>query len=109
LTVGLNYLIRATFYYANYDSLNKPPIFDIYLGVNFWDTVATSESYPEIIFTATADFVHVCLLNKDQGIPFISSIHLRQFKSGMYSYVNSTTPLILVSRNNFGGSNLVTR
>jgi Malectin-like domain len=110
LTVGLNYLMRATFLYGNYDGKDKPPIFDIYLGVNFWHTVnATSESYPEIIFTAPADFVQVCLLNTSRGIPFISSLHLRQFNKSMYAYVNSSTSLILVRRNNLGGSSFVTR
>jgi len=112
LTKGLNYLLRATFYYANYDGLNTHPTFDVYLGVNFWHTVnATSEleSFPEIVFTAPADFVQVCLLNKKQGIPFISSLHLRQFNTSMYAYVNLSTSLILVSRNNLGGSSFVTR
>ncbi|KAK1698173.1 hypothetical protein QYE76_014870 [Lolium multiflorum] len=35
---GSKYLIRAVFMYGNYDGLNRIPIFDIYLGVNFWDT-----------------------------------------------------------------------
>ncbi|KAM0920848.1 hypothetical protein ACQ4PT_007227 [Festuca glaucescens] len=36
---GSKYLIRAVFMYGNYDGLNRIPIFDIYLGVNFWDTL----------------------------------------------------------------------
>lgn len=108
LTRGSNYLIRATFFYANYDNLNKPPIFDIYLGINFWNTVnASLFSFPEIIISATDDFVDVCLVNKNQGFPFISSLHLRKFETGMYPYVNLTTSLILVWRDNMGGSSLV--
>jgi Malectin-like domain len=76
LTKGLNYLLRATFYYANYDGLNTHPTFDVYLGVNFWQTVdiEISEFFPEIIFIAPVDSVRVCL-DKTQGVPFISSLH----------------------------------
>ncbi|KAJ3678980.1 hypothetical protein LUZ61_021144 [Rhynchospora tenuis] len=42
VTEGLKYLLRATFYYGNYDKTRKPPIFDLYFGVNFWSTVNIS-------------------------------------------------------------------
>lgn len=80
LTIGSRYLIRVTFNYGNYDNLKKVPIFDIYLGVNFWYTVnaSNSPSYPEIMVNATVTSLQVCLINKDQGIPFINSLHLRK-------------------------------
>jgi Malectin-like domain len=110
LTPGFKYLIRANFFYGNYDNLYKFPIFDIYLGANFWNTVNTSSAiFPEIIITATADYLHVCLINKGQGIPFISSLHLRKLEMDMYPYGNSTTTLILVERANLGGGISVTR
>ncbi|XP_078149478.1 putative LRR receptor-like serine/threonine-protein kinase At1g05700 [Carex rostrata] len=105
LTVGSKYLIRATFNYANYDKLNKPPIFDIYLGVNFWDTVnSSSPFYPEIIVNTTADYLHVCLVNKNLGNPFICSLHLRQLNSRTYQEAHATQSLIWVRRANLGGS-----
>jgi Malectin-like domain len=110
LTTGSNYLIRALFYYANYDNKNNPPTFDIYLGVDFWTTVnADSFSYPEIIVSATSDYLDVCLVNTNQGVPFITSLHLRKFDMGMYAYVNSTTSLILVERDNMGESSSLLR
>ncbi|XP_054782574.1 probable LRR receptor-like serine/threonine-protein kinase At1g05700 [Prosopis cineraria] len=33
------YLIRAIFAYENYDYKSQVPIFDLYVGVNYWDTV----------------------------------------------------------------------
>ncbi|WJX92016.1 hypothetical protein P8452_73716 [Trifolium repens] len=39
VTSGTKYLIRATFYYGNYDGLNDPPQFDLTFGANMWDTV----------------------------------------------------------------------
>lgn len=107
LTVGSEYLIRGVFLYANYDNLNKTPTFDIYVGINFWITVHAyldSTFYAETIVTANADFLEVCLVNTKQGIPFISSIHLRQLKKGMYSYANSDTYMILLRRDNFGAT-----
>ncbi|KAK9281177.1 hypothetical protein L1049_004072 [Liquidambar formosana] len=37
-----NYMVRAFFWYGNHDGNNQPPIFDLYLGVNKWDTVNSS-------------------------------------------------------------------
>ncbi|KAM7254633.1 hypothetical protein ACFE04_004013 [Oxalis oulophora] len=36
LTKGSKYLIRATFFYGNYDTKNQGPKFDIHLGANIW-------------------------------------------------------------------------
>ncbi|KAF3325230.1 LRR receptor-like protein kinase [Carex littledalei] len=105
LTPGFKYLIRATFIYSNYDNLNRPPIFDIYLGVNFWVTVNVSSSfYPEIIVKTTTDYLQVCLVNKNLGNPFISTLHLRQLNSKLYEEVNANQSLIWLRRANLGGS-----
>ncbi|KAJ1688237.1 hypothetical protein LUZ63_019627 [Rhynchospora breviuscula] len=74
LTVGSKYLIRATFYYGNYDNANNLPTFDIYLGINFWYTVNTSSpSYPEIIVMAAADYLEVCFTNYNVSMVATSS------------------------------------
>ncbi|KAK2355899.1 putative pentatricopeptide repeat-containing protein [Trifolium repens] len=39
VTSGTKYLIKAYFYYGNYDNLNQPPQFDLLLGANVWDTL----------------------------------------------------------------------
>jgi Malectin-like domain len=107
LIKGSSYLVRTIFFYANYDNLNKAPKFDVYLGASLWTTVnADSISFPEIIFSATADYLDVCLVNTNHGVPFITSIHLRQFDKGMYPYVTSRTSLILVERYDMGASSL---
>jgi Malectin-like domain len=108
LKVGFKYLIRALFYYRNYDNLNKPPYFYIYLGLDRWGTVDASSddlSYAEMIFIATNDNVQVCLVNVNFGVPFISSIHLRQLNSSMYPLVDLMTSLTLSWRYNLGASN----
>jgi Malectin-like domain len=108
LTMLSNYLVRASFFYGNYDNSDKPPIFDIHLGVNYWQTVNMTTakngdilSY-EIIATASADHLQVCLVNKGLGTPFISVLELRELKRTMYSMANSTQSLLTVSRWNLG-------
>ncbi|XBJ11771.1 hypothetical protein VPH35_016418 [Triticum aestivum] len=63
LVPGLKYLIRARFKYGNYDGLNRPPVFDLHIGVNYWHTVNISEPYESIMVEAivvvTDDFVQV--------------------------------------------------
>ncbi|KAL2617432.1 hypothetical protein GLYMA_08G198400v4 [Glycine max] len=88
VTSGTKYLIRATFFYGNYDGLNQPPQFDLHLGPNLWDTVsfpnASLSEISEIIYTPSLDYIHPCLVNKGQGAPFISTIELRTLKNASY-------------------------
>ncbi|CAF2334991.1 unnamed protein product [Brassica napus] len=46
--MGRKYLIRASFIYGNYDGLDSPPVFDLYLGPNLWATIDTGETTPLI-------------------------------------------------------------
>ncbi|XP_066363107.1 putative leucine-rich repeat receptor-like protein kinase At2g19210 isoform X2 [Miscanthus floridulus] len=73
LSVGLKYLLRASFMYGNYDGLNRPPV-----------------------------FVQVCLVNTASGTPFICGLELRPLKSSIYPQVNVTQGLVLLGRRNFG-------
>ncbi|KAK1699387.1 hypothetical protein QYE76_016084 [Lolium multiflorum] len=76
LVPGLKYLVRASFMYGNYDGLNRPPVFDLHLGVNYFYTVSISRpdeaKFVEVIAVVPDDFVHVCLINTGAGTPFIS-------------------------------------
>jgi len=103
VTSDTKYLIRASFYYGNYDDLNKPPQFDLYLGVNLWDTVkfpnASRMTFSEIIYTPSLDYIQPCLVNTDKGTPFISAIELRPLNNE--TYVTSSA-LSLFSRSNLG-------
>ncbi|GJX83181.1 leucine-rich repeat transmembrane protein kinase protein [Tanacetum coccineum] len=62
---GYKYLIRARFMYGNYDYIDQLPVFDVYLGPDYWDTVN--------ITSATS-----------RGTPFISAIELRPLGINMY-------------------------
>ncbi|KAL8139825.1 hypothetical protein V2J09_005846, partial [Rumex salicifolius] len=84
-----NYLIRATFYYGNYDSKNKTPEFDLHLGTDVWYRVKFNQSSDvirrEIIYTPSADYLYVCLANIGLGTPFISLLEIRHLSSDIYN------------------------
>ncbi|XP_019196781.1 PREDICTED: probable LRR receptor-like serine/threonine-protein kinase At1g05700 isoform X2 [Ipomoea nil] len=85
---GSKYLIRAGFWYGNYDGKNQLPEFDLYLGVDYWDTLALNSSSPsslEIIHVLSSEFLHVCLVNTGRGTPFISALELRNLNATMYA------------------------
>jgi hypothetical protein len=105
LVPGLKYTLRAEFKYGNYDGLNRPPVFDLYAGVNFWSRVNASSQKVvvlEAIVVVPDDYVHVCLVNTGSGTPFISALELRPLKSSLYPQVNATQGLVLLSRRNCG-------
>lgn len=108
LSVGSKYLVRATFLYGNYDNLNKLPIFDVHLGVNYWATINITSvdygSFVEIITTTTTDYLQVCLINKDLGTPFISGLDLRPLETSIYKDADFTHSLVNWARLNLGAN-----
>ncbi|KAK1632670.1 hypothetical protein QYE76_006985 [Lolium multiflorum] len=110
LVPGSKYLLRAFFRYSNYDGLEKLPIFDLYLGVNWWRTVNISEAEQPVMAEVSAvipdESVQVCLVNTGSGTPFISSLFLRPLENTLYPQVNRTQGLILIDRLNMGGTGL---
>jgi hypothetical protein len=58
LVAGLKYLVRAAFLYGNYDGLGRLPVFDIYVGINFWATLNVSS--PNVAEILEAIFVAWC-------------------------------------------------
>ncbi|XP_054782637.1 probable LRR receptor-like protein kinase At1g51890 [Prosopis cineraria] len=78
------YLMRAIFAYRNYDYINQLPVFDLYLGVNYWDTVQLPNSsyfkYYEIIMQQDAATVNKVRYDMGSGLPLSST----RFKDDMY-------------------------
>ncbi|VAI43875.1 unnamed protein product [Triticum turgidum subsp. durum] len=105
LVMGNKYLVRAAFYYGNYDGLGKPPVFDLYLGANYWHEVNYSDAgafnWMDIILVAPTDYLQVCLVNKGMGNPFISGLDLRPLNTTLYPEVNASQSLVLVNSNRF--------
>ncbi|PUZ74077.1 hypothetical protein GQ55_1G036000 [Panicum hallii var. hallii] len=86
LVAGNKYFVRATFYYGNYDGLNKLPVFDLYLGANYWHEVkfrgSSAVNWMDIIVVAPADYLQVCL-------------------STLYPQSNSSQYIVLINSNRF--------
>ncbi|KAK3415631.1 hypothetical protein EUGRSUZ_J02691 [Eucalyptus grandis] len=98
---GNTYLVRASFWYGNYDGKNQTPAFDLHIDVNYWITV-NSPYYvcAEIIYTPPRDYIQVCLVNTGSGVPFISALELRILDNSTYQ-INSGA-LITQWRYNLG-------
>ncbi|KAJ8774142.1 hypothetical protein K2173_009573 [Erythroxylum novogranatense] len=100
------YLIRASFMYGNYDKADKLPEFDLYVGVNFWETVkfgiASQMVIKEIIHVPDLDNIYVCLVNTGSGTPFISALEVRHFHDSTYRTESGS--LILYRRLDFGST-----
>ncbi|XP_062218218.1 putative leucine-rich repeat receptor-like protein kinase At2g19210 isoform X2 [Phragmites australis] len=105
LVAGNKYFIRADFYYGNYDGLNKLPVFDLYMGVNYWHEVkfsdASAVNWMDIIVVAPSDYLQVCLVDKGMGTPFISGLDLRPLKATLYPEANASQSLVLINSNRF--------
>lgn len=101
---GTKYLIRASFMYGNYDDANNPPEFDLYLGVNLWESVkldnASAIEMKEIIHIPISNDILVCLLNTGLGTPFISALELRLLRNS--SYPTESRSLALYKRYDIG-------
>ena len=74
--------------YGNYDAKGKTPTFDLYLGVNRWDTVVVTDGSStitkEIIHLSSSEDIYVCLINTGNGIPFISVLEVRPLNNNTY-------------------------
>ncbi|PRQ51158.1 putative transferase [Rosa chinensis] len=102
----MKYLIRAGFFYGNYDGDNKLPVFELHLGAKWWDTVrfedASTDKKKELIHTPLRNYIHVCLVNIGSGIPFISAIELRPLPNETYQTQTAAGSLELVWRYDTG-------
>ncbi|XP_042472313.1 probable LRR receptor-like serine/threonine-protein kinase MEE39 [Zingiber officinale] len=107
----VKYLIRAGFYYGNYDGLSRPPTFDLVIDANKWVTVNTSSPEPvlhEIVYATKGDNFLVCLARtRPEEVPFISSLEVVPLATGMYSKMNRNYAWYLSHRVRFGGSDVV--
>ncbi|CAL4909200.1 unnamed protein product [Urochloa decumbens] len=106
LVAGLKYLLRAEFLYGNYDGLSRPPIFDLYAGVNFWSRVNVSTPdeprYPAPGYIAVMHFSELRRLSRNavreffievNGDVWVSSIGFRPdylLSIEVYSVISTT-------------------
>ncbi|KAI3995667.1 hypothetical protein MKX01_031440 [Papaver californicum] len=105
-------LLRASFYYGNYDNKSNPPAFDIQFNGNKWASVETSMIkvvYKEVVYSLNqGNTITVCLAQTTYDtIPFISALEVRSLDSDIYGYVDSSYPLIFTQREAYGTSTIV--
>uniref|UniRef100_A0A0D9Y0J3 non-specific serine/threonine protein kinase n=1 Tax=Leersia perrieri TaxID=77586 RepID=A0A0D9Y0J3_9ORYZ len=105
LSPGGRYLVRATFYYGDYDgaaATRLPVVFDLHVGVNRWTAVNVTAADAIYIFEAvvspTADFLQVCLVNISLGTPLISGLDLRPLKAELYPEATANQSLLLLNQ-----------
>ncbi|KAJ9128476.1 hypothetical protein P3X46_034972, partial [Hevea brasiliensis] len=107
------FLIRAGFYYGNYDGLSKPPSFNLEIDGYFWTTVITNSTsnnepvYHEMIYRIKRDGAQVCLVRIGDGIPFISSLEATAIFQNAYRLMENETALLLHSRINYGANSTI--
>ncbi|XP_031485082.1 probable LRR receptor-like serine/threonine-protein kinase PAM74 isoform X2 [Nymphaea colorata] len=111
VATGRKHMVRAHFFYGNYDGKSSPPSFDLQFDGNLWATVETSSSksyYYEVIYAPKRDNISVCVAqtSADQ-IPFISALVIREFEQGMYETDGTEDVLLLWKRKAFGSEDFV--
>lgn len=102
------YLIRASFYYGNYDSKASPPTFDLLLDEDLWTAVVFEKDEPvheEVIYVAKWPTVSVCVAQTKPGqFPFMSALQVSSLDLSMYAGFSSSSFLQLATRAAFGSN-----
>lgn len=108
---GIPVLVRASFYYGNYDGRSSPPTFDLQFDGNDWATVTTLMDllvYYEVIYVPKGTSLSVCVAQtKPNQLPFISALEVRSLSEGMYDKGDPNLPLFLSRRFAFGANESV--
>ncbi|CAK7327931.1 unnamed protein product [Dovyalis caffra] len=105
---GERVLVRASFYYGDYDFKFSPPVFELQFDGNYWATVNTTSydivSY-EAVYTVKGNSTSICLAQTmpDQ-VPFISALELRSLLPAMYSHVAPNYAMFLNLRVAYGAN-----
>lgn len=108
---GAKLLVRASFFYGNYDGKSSPPSFDLQIDGNDWVTVVTDMEnyiYYEVTYTSKGGSIGVCLVQTNSNqYPFISALEVRTLDSKMYKYFDADQGLSLAGRHAFGAEKTI--
>lgn len=108
---GEKVLVRASFYYGNYDQKASPPTFALQFDGNPWATVVTSSDLVidyEAIYAVKGDSTSVCVAQTQANqFPFISALEMASLGSNMYSSLDSNYALFLRRRVAFGANETI--
>lgn len=108
------YLLRASFFYGNYDNTAKPPTFQVSVEATIVENITTSSTglvYTELFYISQSNVTFLCLLrDASKSTPFISAISLKPVEK-LYKkfdeYLGQLEYMTIRTRLNFGGSALV--
>ncbi|KAJ6682907.1 hypothetical protein OIU74_021042 [Salix koriyanagi] len=104
-------LVRASFFYGNYDKKSSPPSFDLLFDGNYWATVNTTLDtlvYYEVMYFVKSDTTSICLAQTQPNqFPFISALEVRILDSKMYGHLDPNHALFLTSRVAYGANSTV--
>ncbi|RZC67873.1 hypothetical protein C5167_011563 [Papaver somniferum] len=107
------FLVRASFYYGNYDNKFSPPTFNLQFNGNSWSQIVTDQDniiYAEMVFALNkGNNINICLAQtQPDHIPFISALEVRSLNDPYaYSYINRNHPLFFFERFAFGTSTTI--
>ncbi|MBA0582949.1 hypothetical protein Gorai_013833, partial [Gossypium raimondii] len=105
------YIMRAMFWYGNYDGHSKPPTFDLEFDGNKWATVVTnttSFTYYEMIYATKGDSISICLARtQDQEFPFISRLESLPLPDDMYPQMRRDMAWFISYRYNYGADDRI--
>ncbi|KAK1286965.1 Uncharacterized protein QJS10_CPB20g00830 [Acorus calamus] len=94
---GGKILVRARFYYGNYDNKLSPPTFALNIDANMWEVFTVPLDLPihkEVIYVVDGDVTSVCVAQVEGGqVPFINAIEMRRLDGEMYGNVDSSRAL----------------
>ncbi|CAA7032176.1 unnamed protein product [Microthlaspi erraticum] len=97
---GRKHLVRAWFFYGNYDGRDVKPKFALYLGPNPWATIDLEEQVNgtrvEILHIPTSNSLQICLVKTGETTPMISALEIRPM--GNNSYITNSGSLSLYFR-----------
>ncbi|OWM69526.1 hypothetical protein CDL15_Pgr013987 [Punica granatum] len=105
-------LVRASFYYGNYDGLSNPPSFELMFDGNYWTKVQTTlDNKPlsyETIYVVKAKATNICIAQREPGMnPFISTLEVCRLRYTMYNAVPANYALFAMARGAFGSNKTI--
>ncbi|KAI4381050.1 hypothetical protein MLD38_007167 [Melastoma candidum] len=97
------YLIRAAFFYGNYDTRNVAPSFNVDIDTNFCFTSNGFDNHHrDVTYVPSRDYIQLCLINAGSGIPFVFVIELCLLENEIYPFESNA--LALFGRHALGSS-----
>lgn len=121
VTPGSIYLLRATFFYGNYDNANQPLSFQVAVDATVVDTVTSTANsgdgmyYTEYLYVAQGKETYLCFIRTSASdVPFVSGISLKLatelsagFDGNFGGFLKQGVIMKTITRVNYGGTRMI--